>query len=149
MQLTSGIVTESGAMPSCAPAVVYCSYDSASPSTITPPSSMEKQQRPDDFCAADCVRQAAADHILEYSASSSSTVSTSDALQVAREQLRKRKLEGSLVGLLDMAHSLCKKLMSGQYFTSATVFALVQVTSYVVSIFLALPEFLQKSSFFG
>ncbi|CAJ0590007.1 unnamed protein product [Cylicocyclus nassatus] len=102
MQITSGIMAGNAATSACAglgsevvPAVVCYSYDAATTSSINSPhSSMEiaatKQQRPSTASATDCVRRAAVDHILEYSTSATFTENcTSDALQIAREQLRK------------------------------------------------------------
>ncbi|ETN84267.1 hypothetical protein NECAME_06955 [Necator americanus] len=115
MQMTSGI-TGAVAIPSCAGPVgggvvsapLCCSYDEATPSPIhVPHSAMAKQQRQSAASAtADNVRLAAADHILEYSACSSSTLSTPDALRVAYEQLRKIYIaEASLLKSMEMCSS--------------------------------------------
>ncbi|RCN28933.1 hypothetical protein ANCCAN_25316 [Ancylostoma caninum] len=99
MQIASGVITGAAAMPSCAAAglgsgvssPVCCSYDAATPSSFTAPRpAMEKQQRSSAAATAtEYVRAAAADHVLEYSASSSPSLSPSNALQVAHDQLRK------------------------------------------------------------
>ncbi|KAL6742540.1 hypothetical protein Aduo_015682 [Ancylostoma duodenale] len=104
MQIASGVITGAAAMPSCAAAglgsgvssPVCCSYDAATPSSFTAPPcpAMEKQQRSNAAASAtEYVRAAAvADHVLEYSASTSPSLSTSNALQVAHDQLRKVNL---------------------------------------------------------
>ncbi|KAK6755976.1 hypothetical protein RB195_014393 [Necator americanus] len=119
--MTSGI-TGAVAIPSCAgpigggvvSAPLCCSYDEATPSPIhVPHSAMAKQQRQSAASAtADNVRLAAADHILEYSACSSSTLSTPDALRVAYEQLRKGLFKMSSLTLVTLLGMLAAVHMS-------------------------------------
>ncbi|EYC17996.1 hypothetical protein Y032_0029g1999 [Ancylostoma ceylanicum] len=98
MQIASGVITGAAAMPSCAASLgsgvsspVCCSYDAATPSSFTAPRpAMEKQHRSSAASATEYVRAAAAaDHVLEYSVSTAPSLSPSDALQVAHDQLRK------------------------------------------------------------